>query len=109
METAATPKATENKAMMALVEQWDVDTGMPVMLEMNSVIMVESDAATPWYFSSFTMSMATDLMMRLPPRNVPSEIASEHMIINHSGKPDCAGDSMPNASAMPSMPMDMNF
>ena len=58
--------------MMADVLQWPVDTGMPVRLANSSVNTVEKLAATPWYFSSFTMSMPTDLMMRLPPTTVPS-------------------------------------
>ena len=69
----ATPQFTRRKLfdaptpMMEAVEQWDVETGMPVMEATNSVITVEREAATPWYFSSETISMATDLMMRLPP------------------------------------------
>ena len=77
----ATPQFTRRKLfeaptpMMEAVEQWEVETGMPVMDATNSVITVEREAATPWYFSSDTMSMATDLMMRLPPRSVPSDMA----------------------------------
>ena len=82
---------------------------MPVSDETSSVMTVVSDAATPWYFSSLTMSMATDLMMRLPPMSVPNEMASEHKIMSHSGKSVSPLVSMPNESAMPSRAMDMNF
>ena len=95
--------------MMADVLQWPVDTGMPVRLANSSVNTVEKLAATPWYFSSFTMSMPTDLMMRLPPTTVPAEIASEHVIMTHMGKPPASGVELPKESAMPSMAMDMNF
>lgn len=95
--------------MMAAVEQWLVETGMPVIEATNSVITVEMEAATPWYFSSVTMSMATDLMMRLPPSSVPREMASEQRIISHRGKLVSPLVSMPKASAMPKSPMDMNF
>ena len=53
--------------------------------------------------------MPTDLMMRLPPTMVPSEMAAEQIIMSHSGKPELSGADMPNDSAMPSMPIDMNF
>ena len=84
----ATPQFTRRKLleaptpMMEAVEQWEVETGMPVMEATNSVITVEREAATPWYFSSETMSMATDLMMRLPPSSVPRDIAAEQMIMS---------------------------
>ena len=95
--------------IMADVEQCEVETGMPVMLETNRVMTVLIEAATPWCFFSFTISMATDLMMRLPPRNVPREIASEHAIMSQNGKPAESADSMPNDRAMPRMAIDMNF
>ena len=74
----ATPQFTRRKLreaptpMMEAVEQCEVDTGMPVIEATNKVTTVENEAATPWYFSSETMSMATDLIMRLPPSRVPS-------------------------------------
>ena len=111
----ATPQFTRRKLfdaptpMMEAVEQWDVETGMPVMEATNSVITVEREAATPWYFSRDTMSMATDLMMRFPPRSVPRDIAAEQMIMSHRGKSVAPLVSMPKASAMPRSPMDMNF
>ena len=95
--------------MMAAVLQWLVETGMPVKLETSSVVTVVIDAATPWYFSSFTMSMATALMMRLPPMNVPAEMATEHRIISHRGNPSAAPVSMPKLSIIPIRAMDMNF
>ena len=84
----ATPQFTRRKLfdaptpMMEAVEQWEVETGMPVIEATNSVITVEMEAATPWYFSSETISMATDLMMRLPPSSVPRDIAAEQMIMS---------------------------
>ena len=71
--------------------------------------MVEKLAATPWCFSSLTMSMPTDLMMRLPPTMVPSEMASEQMIMSHMGNPLESGVGLPKERATPSMAMDMNF
>ena len=82
---------------------------MPVIEAMKSVMTVVIDAATPWYFSSLTMSMATDLMMRFPPTSVPSDMASEHRIMSHSGNSVAPLVCMSNASAMPKRPMDMNF
>ena len=95
--------------IMALVEQWLVETGMPVSVEIRSVMAVLAEAATPWYLSSLTMSMATDLIMRLPPISVPSEIAAEHRIISHSGKPVPVVSSMPKLSMKPRSAMDINF
>ena len=95
--------------MMADVLQWLVETGMPVRLANRSVNVVEKFAATPWYFSSFTISIPTDLMMRLPPTTVPSEMAAEHTIMIHIGKPLESGVELPKDKATPSMAMDMNF
>ena len=53
--------------------------------------------------------MPTDLMMRVPPKIVPSEMAAEQITIIHSGKPLESGVELPNESAMPSMAIDMNF
>ncbi len=66
----ATPQFTRRKLfeaptpMMEAVEQWEVETGMPVMDATNSVITVEREAATPWYFSIDNMSKAKVLKMR---------------------------------------------
>ena len=40
--------------------------------------------------------MPTDLMMRLPPKIVPSEMAAEQITIIHSGKPLESGMELPN-------------
>lgn len=47
--------------MMAAVLQCEVETGMPVDGAMKRRDDRRRDAATPWYFSSLTMSIATDL------------------------------------------------
>ena len=40
--------------MIAAVEQWLVETGMPVRLETNNVVTVVALAETPCHFSSLT-------------------------------------------------------
>ena len=95
--------------MMEDVLACEVETGMPVSEAISRVMLVERLAATPWGTSSLTMSMATDLMMRLPPTAVPREMASEHTIMSHSGKPSALGSEEPKESAIPRRAMDMNF
>ena len=50
--------------IMAVVLVCVVETGMPVSEESSRQAAPAMSAAKPWYFSSFTISMPTALMMR---------------------------------------------
>ena len=76
--TAPTP-------MMALVLVCVVLTGMPPTLESRRQKAAERSAEKPWYFSSLTMSMPTDLIIFSPPTLVPRPMTSEHMSISQTG------------------------
>ena len=100
--TAPTP-------MIAVVLACVVETGIP-KIELNRI---EIDAATsaekPWYFSSFTMSIPTDLMIFLPPIEVPTAITMEHSAMIHTGICTDSALPLPFESITHSRITPMNF
>ena len=66
-------------------------------------------AEKPWYFSSFTMSMPTLLMMGSPPTLVPMPMVALHRSISHTGITTPATLDWPLQKAMPRNRTPMNF
>ena len=73
--------------MMALVLVWVVETGMPsTVMDSSRHSALDRSAEKPWYFSSRTMSMPTDLMMRFTAHGlVPTPMTVLHRIISQMG------------------------
>ena len=76
--TAPTP-------MMAVVLACVVDTGIPNSELKSRDTEAARSAEKPWYFSSFTISMPTDLMIFLPPIEVPSPMTREQRSMSQTG------------------------
>ena len=100
--TAPTP-------MMALVLVWVVDTGMPSRLEYSRQSAPARSAQKPWYRSSLTMSMPTDLMIFSPPTLVPRAMTTLHSSISQTGISMPATEPWPWAKASPRNSTPMNF
>lgn len=71
--------------MMAVVFVWVVETGIPNTEDKNKQIAAVTSAEKPWYFSSFTISIPTDLMIFIPPTEVPIPMVKEQRTITQSG------------------------
>ena len=86
-----TPKLMADKRLtaptpiIAVVLVWVVDTGMPNRLEYKRQKEAARSAEKPWYFSSLTISMPTDLIIFSPPTLVPSAMTMLHSSISHTG------------------------
>ena len=100
--TAPTP-------MMALVFVWVVDTGIPETLASSKQKAPARSAENPWNFSSFTMSIHTDLMIFSPPTLVPTHITMEQSIISHTGITIPSTLFCPLQKAMPRNKTPINF
>ena len=100
--TAPTP-------IMALVLVWVVDTGMPNTLESSRHSAADRSAEKPWYFSSFTISMPTALMIFSPPTLVPMPITALHSSISHTGIRTPSTLLMPLEKATPKNSTPINF
>ena len=77
LKLMAERRLTAPTPMMAVVLACVVDTGIPNSELKSRDTEAARSAEKPWYFSSFTISMPTDLMMRYPPMEVPSPMTME--------------------------------
>ena len=100
--TAPTP-------MIALVLVWVVDTGIPKRLESRRQKAADKSAENPWYFSSFTISIPTDLMIFSPPTLVPIPMTVLHSSISQTGIVAPATLFCPLQKATPRKRTPMNF
>ena len=71
--------------IIAVVFVCVVLTGIPKTEESKRHEAAAMSAEKPWYFSSLTISMPTDLIILYPPIDVPILITKEHKIIIHTG------------------------
>ena len=76
---------TAQAPMIEVVFAWVVETGMPNTELKRRATDAAISAENPWYFSSFTISIPTDLMIFLPPMEVPSPMTAEHNSMSHTG------------------------
>ena len=95
--------------MMVLVLVCVVETGMPSTVMTSRHSALDRSAEKPWYFSSFTMSWPTDLMMRSPPTDVPTPMMALHRIMSQTGIITPVTLGWPLQNAMPRNSTPMNF
>ena len=95
--------------MMALVLVWVVETGMPNRLEYSRQMAPATSAQKPWYRSSLTMSMPTDLMIFSPPTLVPRAMTTLHSSISQTGISIPTTELWPLEKASPRNKTPMNF
>ena len=94
---------------MALVLTCVVETGMPVRVASRMHRELERSAEKPWYFSSLTMSMPTDLMIFSPPTEVPTPMTTEQSSMSHTGMSMFSTLGWPLQNATPRNNTPMNF
>ena len=71
--------------IIAVVLVCVVDTGIPNIEAKNKTMAALTSAENPWYFSSLTISIPTDLIIFIPPTEVPNPIVMEHNAMTHKG------------------------
>src|SRR5699024_496057 len=105
----AESRLTAPTPMIALVLVWVVDTGIPVTLASSRQKAPARSAENPWNFSSFTISIPTDLMIFSPPTLVPTPMTTEQSTISHTGITMPSTLFCPLQKATPRNKTPMNF
>ena len=82
---------------------------MPKTVESRMQKAPARSAENPWYFSSLTMSMPTDLMIFSPPTLVPTPMTALHSTMSHTGITAPVRSGWPFEKATPSSRTPMNF